>query len=394
MAITKRSMQIYGSGRNVRPRVTFQPQQVHLPSHIWGRIVNVSELSGLGRMICSEWKVNIPEPCTTLVSSISTPEMAQWASERGLALNQQFWLTTLKAGHLSVLKWLYVKGVNPAYNSCLLAAAAGHLEILKWLIEIGCHLGASIVEAARNGHVEVVEWLLQRNPCQVRYRQPIAEAAAAGGHVRVLELLLSESLRWTPCYTMRECLNDCLNNVYVADVAVKGLHVNVLQWLFDHGFISGLSSKTCQTTAITTRDMSVIEWMHQHTLDIPVMVYVEVAVKGPALRNMLYWAVNHNPSLKRFAFYLFIQWGELSELVHLHSMWVHDVHIWIQNDLNACAFCTVAASYNQPVILSWLHRLGFSFNKDTYLAAMSAGHHGIMAWLFQNGCPVPEPDDA
>lgn len=279
MAVTKRQMQVGRGGRNVRPFVPFQPERVYLPSHIWGMIVNVSELNGLGRMVCSD--ASIPSPCTTLVSSISTPAMAQWASERGLVPDQRFWTTSLKAGHISVLKWLYLKGVFLARDSCLLAAATGHLEILKWVVMIGCHVGESIVEGARNGHLEVVRWLLHHSKDDLRLSQSIAEVAAEGGHIHVLELLFSESWLWNPSFSKE----DYFSAATIATAAARCAQVDVLQWLLDHGFESGLVNGSCQLAATTSHNIAVIDWMHEHTNNMPMWVCMEVATTGIPLRD-------------------------------------------------------------------------------------------------------------
>lgn len=108
---------------------------------------------------------------------------------------------------------------------------------------------------------------------------------------------------------------------------------------------------------------------------------------------MLYGAVEHRPSLRRRAFHLFMEWGELSELMKLHTLWAKDILRWIQKEASANYFCTLAVHLNQPAILVWLHSIGFPLSINAYKAAESLENQEIIAWLIQNGCPVPEPGE-
>ncbi|KAE8901139.1 hypothetical protein PF005_g8465 [Phytophthora fragariae] len=127
------------------------------------------------------------------------------------------------------------------------AAANNHLKVLKWLHEVYPEVSEpmeEIVEAARRGHHHVVEFLWSRFNGE-ELQRPL-EAAAANGHVAVLEVLLP----WT-----------IIANGGAFTAAAANGHVPVLQFLLerDHVSVGGLESGLKQ--AVQCGQVKVVEFL-------------------------------------------------------------------------------------------------------------------------------------
>ena len=82
-----------------------------------------------------------------------------------------------------MLQWLREEDTFPWNGQivCAAAAAGGHMEVLQWARENGCLWNMSTCEqAAQFGHLEVLRWA-RENGCQ--WNEGTCRAAADGGHL-------------------------------------------------------------------------------------------------------------------------------------------------------------------------------------------------------------------
>lgn len=104
----------------------------------------------------------------------------------------------VEAGQLPVVKWLHceqdesVRGrsLRPAIS----AAENGRLEVLAWLLSAGYPIdNYAFVVAAKRGHIAILRFLVDYEECPDDC-QRVYNAAASGGHLRVLEWLHAKSV--------------------------------------------------------------------------------------------------------------------------------------------------------------------------------------------------------
>jgi hypothetical protein len=175
-------------------------------------------------------------------------------------------------GHLECLQWLYHHRAEGCTSAAFDGAAAnGHKEVLEWLsgqLESGSNVNANarlcgsaraLDMAAANGRVDILQWIharfhldtsttdavsagalspasvlgspsaLQQGQQQRRFRLKPSlaaptrlayDSAAGNGHLEALQLLLAHY--------------ENLLSVATIELAARGGHVRVLQWLYDN----------------------------------------------------------------------------------------------------------------------------------------------------------------
>lgn len=206
----------------------------------------------------------------------------------------------------------------------------GNQAALEWLI---VHKGMSLsdapltlVAAARGGHLHMLEWLLSTHVCVgdrewrtdpvfhalvYSYGPLVCSAAAAGGHLRVLQFCREKGIPWghsTP------------------SSAARGGHLAVLRWAFQHG---------CR-------------------VDRRLVCHI-AARRGDV--NVLQWALDQGfPVLDR----------------------------WV---------CSAAAAGGHLELLQWLRERGAPWDKWTILKAARGQHVTVLEWARANGCPEPSREE-
>jgi len=102
-------------------------------------------------------------------------------------------------GHLDIIKLSVATGgsdiLNVARNAVGLAARNGHLSIVKYLLSHGVNAngcgGYAVQWASRNCHIDTLKCLLLADGVSDRYYSKSITAAAEGGSVEIMELLIA-----------------------------------------------------------------------------------------------------------------------------------------------------------------------------------------------------------
>lgn len=128
----------------------------------------------------------------------SKTQVLRWCRENGCPWTKDVCDAAAFGGHLGVMQWCKANGCEWSEATCVAAAYGGHLAVLKWCREHGCSWQAdrACQYAAWNGHLDVLRWCMT-NGCS--WNKLICEAAARGGHLKVREGTLGNSVCFFSC---------------------------------------------------------------------------------------------------------------------------------------------------------------------------------------------------
>lgn len=256
----------------------------------------------------------------------------KYASSQGCTIDARTANTAACNGHCDVLTWLIGQGCPVDESTCYNASRNGHLRCLKYLRSVRCVWDAlTCSAAARWGHFEVLKWALgEKCPCNVlvlcaaaengnmsilrhvyahlrvssndRPDPRVCEAAAAGGHIHVLEWAIRKGYKWNAdtarvaalkgrlevfmwghskgCYLSKgpsvmrwaaasgstDLLSWMSTNGFEHDsglckLALRRGHLHVLLWA--HAFDPGTIDESVWRTAVENKDLRSIEWLKQ-----------------------------------------------------------------------------------------------------------------------------------
>ncbi|KAK1148494.1 hypothetical protein N8T08_009499 [Aspergillus melleus] len=163
-------------------------------------------------------------------------------------------------GHLPVCKTLFEYGadlqINTRWNranALVRAASGGHFSVVKFLIEaVGDYteyeetVYSCLREAAAAGHVEILRYLfdLSGGIDERRFYNNLLELASGGGHLTIVEFLLSE------CdVTTTKTQKNILHSLHVAAASQYQAVVGLLRGVLDIRSIieyESLASQACQ----------------------------------------------------------------------------------------------------------------------------------------------------
>ena len=136
-------------------------------------------------------------------------------------------------GHLECLEYIittsmkWYEGCNCNTDTTASAAANGHINCLKFAYENGCPVDSYTFEyAAEYGQIECLRYLIE-NCCEyISYEidKVLCANAAKNGHIKCLELLHEEEMRW-----------DEQTCVCAAECALKYNQVECLKYAYENG---------------------------------------------------------------------------------------------------------------------------------------------------------------
>lgn len=272
---------------------------------------------------------------------------------------------------------------------CAQAAKRGWLSVVQWARSRGAWWNEGAFEdAVTGGHTEVIHWL-QVNGCPWDAKACIK--AARHGRLQVLESLFKNGVYWNDLrYSQSELFR----------VAIKGKHLNIIEWLLSHGFsfekdacaaaarygntklLSAIRTAGCpwnhETVDMAARGghLETLQWALSNGLQWDEGVSVEAA-KGGSL-ELLIWAVAKGLSVDEESIMIeAIQGGHRSIIEWCLTRGIA---------FSATA-CFEAASKGDLDLLKTLHEKGAPLDKYVANAAAHYGSKDILEWLFQKDCP-------
>lgn len=216
--------------------------------------------------------------------------LLQWLLIRGIEKVKDTYAYAAMGGHRHILQWLWDNDFpKSSYDyACSWAVREGHSVCLQWLIDhdfprdqysyvFAAKIGSlNILQqlwdngfprstrdacraAARHGNQECLHWLIIHN---FRIDDDLICEAAAGGHIHILEYLIKR---------------DFDKNCQATEHAARHGHLACLQWLVANGF--GKNANACQT-ASEGGHSECLHWM---------------IINGfPKSPRAIYWAIHKN----------------------------------------------------------------------------------------------------
>jgi hypothetical protein len=152
----------------------------------------------------------------------------------------------------------------PRAELCAAAAASGHLPVLQWLHARGAHWSPAVPYlAAKHGHFELLQWA-RTNGC--RFYEPVTAAAAGRGDLEMLMWLRAHHCPW--------------HEATCSDAAAGG-HLHLLQWARKNS--CPWDPIGCAVAAARSGELEVLQWIVSHGL--PRYSGSETAVSAAAARS-------------------------------------------------------------------------------------------------------------
>ena len=247
------------------------PDAVHfistfVPSEEFGFFAVASKM-------CREVWGNRPN-ITHAITAHSTPAHLRCCFDMGLKRSRKVCRKAAKFGLLSVLKYASSQGCTIDARTANIAARNGHYDVLTWLIGQGCPVDESTCyDASRNGHLSCLKYL---RSVRCGWDALTCRAAARWGHFEVLKWALGEKC---PCNVLVLCAAaengnmSILRHVYahlrvssndrpdprVCEAAAAGGHIHVLEWASRKGYT--WNADTARVAALNGR-LDVFMWGH------------------------------------------------------------------------------------------------------------------------------------
>ncbi|PNH09956.1 Ankyrin repeat domain-containing protein [Tetrabaena socialis] len=314
------------------------------------------------------------------------------------------------AGRLEVCRWLQQQGCCPwGYGVLYAAAEAGHKEVCEQLLEwdrLVSWRAAAAAAAARGGHVGLMDWLLTGTD---EAEDPndgleLLKAAAAGCDLPTLQRRHHAYLdRWgeeLPCAQQGLVVAAAAGSL-TADWRDK------VEWLEGRGYPR--TDSICARAAERADGRDRLEWLQQRGYPLAPVAACSAARHGnvDALQFLLAQGVHLGWS-DSCATYSAAQFGHLAALKVLHA---HGARIaptaaegaasgghlpvvaWLVETLGAAvaltADVTVSAAKSGSVeLLAWLHQHGCPWSASVFVAAAGTGSEELLEWLVEHGCPM------
>ena len=187
---------------------------------------------------------------TTFENAIQTVDTVRICLSEG-GNTRKIAVLAVHKGKLDVLKSIHHEGhriftaIGP--DLCGRAAGEGHMDVLQWLRSIGCQwCSRTCKSAAGNGHLAVLQWA-RANGCD--WDSETCSAAAAGGHLQVLQWSRANGCDWDSSTCRSAAVREvtwrllqwgrepmvATGIVSTCSAAAAGGHLEVLQWARANG---------------------------------------------------------------------------------------------------------------------------------------------------------------
>lgn len=294
-----------------------------------------------------------------------------------------------KTGNLQVLKWAHHEGFPWNENTCFAAAENGNLSCLQYAHEHGCQYRCAKLwkAAAFGGHIAVLEWLLT---IDCPFDEEACAGAAAGGHLDALKWLLTigcpidedacagaaangrlDVLKW-----LRERTNPFSWDSWTACCAAENGHVDCLEYAHKNG--CDIGDRGLVRGAAKNGHLDCLKYMLDNGFYVDRYTCEEAAKYGHV--ECLKCARERQPPAPwdLMVTYHAAEWGYLDCLKYaLDNGCPTDPRMW-----------HTAAARGQIRILQYaMHEKGFQFDEGVCASAAANGQLDTLVWLHEEGCP-------
>lgn len=169
----------------------------------------------------------------------------QWLLKHGCTLEPETIEREATFGNLENVKFLDGTGCPMGKNTLRNVASNGYLEIMKWLVDHGCSIEPGVMaSAAKHGNLENVIWLHENRKKSLK--SPYAfEYAVRGGHLNVMEWLYEKKYPYI--------------NLTLVEAA-KCENLKIMKWLYEKGCRMTSAVFNC---AIERENLEILEWLHE-----------------------------------------------------------------------------------------------------------------------------------
>ncbi len=234
------------------------------------------------------------------------------------------------------------------------AAAGGHLDIIQYLRKKGCSWDIETTRASANGgHLDTLKWVLSKG-CKID--STIFNGVIRNGKVDIVI--------WLHDHYLKYCLSEIRHNV----AAVKSGNLDMVKllrkWKYPWSDIIG-------RTACALGKLDIIKWLYDNKSSLPNNA-CQLAAKHGHL-NTLIWLHNNTFDLGNSAL-------EAARNGYLESL------VWIYEQLKILpdTICAAAANGGNLSVLRWLINHGYTCNHEVLDAAIEGGNIEIIEWIISH----------
>ena len=291
-----------------------------------------------------------------------------------------------------------LRDAGPKRTEIPLSAAVRTVTLFRWALRIGCpFLWDTSLSArmARHGAVNALSWARTHD---LKWDHKTCEKAAKHGHLAVLKMVANQ---WPlGMATMRV---DCtMFTVRAFAYAAGGGHVEIVQWLHEHG--CARNEAAC-TAAARFGHLEVLQWLRARNCPWNMWCLNNAAWGGHT--EVIVWARSNGCKWNRYATMWAARKGHVETLRVLRRMgcrWDEKACMWAAKeghlealqylrtgDGGVCPWdsetCWAAAMAGHLEVLQWARASGCPWMWTSWAGAALTGQVHVLRWLHANGCP-------
>ena len=210
------------------------------------------------------------------------PDIVRWGLANGHSCNAYTMGQVGKGGSVEIARFLADAGIGVDYRLFVNAAYKGHVDLVRWCVANDMPRSAyAFAKAAGAGHLEVLRYLWACNPADPQATpmcvatEWVEEVAARGGHIAVLDWLhdkIADRRHWRA----------------IVCAAEEGQR-DAVAWLLDHGFPR---HDGCIRQAAQRNQKAMVEWLIAHGFPVPLRLDVDRFQRGPK-RDLMHLLESH-----------------------------------------------------------------------------------------------------
>jgi hypothetical protein len=273
----------------------------------------------------------------------------------------------IKAGNLTLTKWLYCQDPRLSYLDVRLAARKGHLHILKWLkkyikIDHGIYS-----EAGSTNNFKVIKWGLKE---KIRKHASVCAEMAKRGNLKMLKWFIQK--------------NFSVNKETICNAAEFG-HLHVLYYLLKDPRYSSLFTEyknEIMDKAAGTGKFHIVQFLHRE--GVPYSFHVSCMAAFYKKNNIFISTINEGINISIYALEHHAQKGNVEMLE-----WCY----FRTNSKRTSIFSTIpqmAVKFSHKHVLIWTKEKGIPWPKDLLGSLDNFTDLEFIQWLIREGAAWDE----